>query len=903
MNFAVPPEYLASYVNAQAVVPKTAPPANLQHRFEDPHQMQNWGPQGVAPVTTDAHTTYGTHADQPQEYLPQQYQQGGQPITAQNSNKLYKASAPPHSPQPQQYLPTAPSPQQSDTVICWDVQLAKLHEKSTFLDHPTIPRFLHSYVDQDMSRLPPSLQYIAPANRTTMRPTAQVLPNTSKLADTLQLPLGIIFQPFADTRPAEVDFSQLGGRLIRCCRCIAYINPFTTFCEGGRRWQCMLCRHMNETPNEYFCQLDQQTGLRLDLLQRPELTHCSVDIYPSREFLRNPPQRPAFILLLDCTYHAIASGNLRAICEGVLAALDTMKDEDAIYMGVIGFSSTVYFFNMASTLQSPRVIVAPDIVWDDCKVEDNFKVEPIELPSSVNELLVNVKDSYPLLKELFEKLPEMCSDTKDVGCAFGPAFAAALSMLGNSGGKILASIDTMPSIGSGKLSPRFNISKLSNQPKEYTVLTEANEWYKHRALACSNSNISVDIFAGSAQDLDLATIAPLARLTSGKIYRCTPVTLNGISRQVHRVLTRYTAFEALLRVRTSKGLTVPNFYGHCHVREPDLLALPIGDEDSSYTVELKPTHDLKGNYAYVQIAVVHTSRSRERRIRVHTFQLAISGSIGQVVNSADSLAVASFLSKMAIDSAIKNPFQKVQQRIMERLLTTIRAVKTHNESHGQRGGYFMMPDSLRFVPQLLHGFFRSAAIGFSTSTPILPDERMAAISQVVCTAPQGIVPFFIGWTFEVYSPYVPPEELPQPIFSSQSFFKPDGVYLLHIGTALVLWYGRTTDPAVLNVLGLPSNSGETQAPKGPPQSQGREPRYLITDEQLIEIRRRLDELLWKLSDITRCGFTVSLEICQQGSKTIEPVLTRMMMEDEVRSLPNYASFLRDVWQRSSLIAK
>ncbi|KEG15241.1 putative protein transport protein Sec24A [Trypanosoma grayi] len=901
MSFPMPAEYWAMHQQATGVssAAKAEKPPNLYHAFEDPRNMQQWAP--TAPQQAPPPQGMGeqqSNYNYAQQQLPQQQQQQAYAPYLQQGNesparstvtspmRCQKSRTPPRSPKPQLYtnLPTQGQP--PDSVTCWDVQLAKCHDKSKFLDHPSIPRFLHSYLEEDMSRLPRAPPFIRPVSRLTMRPTFQTLPSTSQLADTLQLPFGIMFQPFAETRLMEVDFSSLGGRMIRCRKCSAYINPFTTFCDNGRRWQCILCQQMNDVPSEYYCPLDPNTGLRTDVMSRPELTHCSVDFFPSSEFLRRPPHRPAFLLMLDCSYQAIASGKLAAICQGVLAALESMREEDALYMGVVGFASTVYFFNLASTLQAPRILVAPDVVHDLCNVDENFKFEPIELPCAVNELVVHVKGAYRLLKDLFEKLPETFATTKDVGCAFGPALAAAISMLENSGGKIVASIDAMPSIGEGKLKQRFDPAKLSNQPKEYTMCAAANDWYKQRALACSNSNISIDLLVSGSQSVDLTTIAPLARFTSGDIYRTTPLNINGVADQVHRILTRYVAFEAVLRVRTSNGLVVPNFYGHCHVREPDLLALPVANGDSSYTVQLQVGSTVKLSFAYVQVAIVHTTRARERRIRVHTYQLAVSPSLSAVVNSADSLGVTCFLSKMAVDHAVNSPFQQAQQRVTDKLLATLRAVKKHNDGLGMRCGHFMLPDSLRFVPQLLHGFFRNAAVGLSTATPILPDERVAAMSMVMSIAPHGMLPYYAGWSYEVYSPLTPPEELPIPIFPTQTFFKSDGIFLVHIGSTLVLWYGRRADAHVAQAFGL------TPSPEAPQSAQPP-----ITEEQLAALRERFDVLVWRLREGSRCAFSAPLEACPQGNTVFEPALTRMMMEDDVRTLPSYTAFLREIWQK------
>jgi len=43
---------------------------------------------------------------------------------------------------------------------------------------------------------------------------------------------------------------------------------------------------------------------------------------------------------------------------------------------------------------------------------------------------------------------------------------------------------------------------------------------------------------------------------------------------VPRCLTRATAFEAVMRVRATRGIRITNFYGNYFIRGTDLLALP-----------------------------------------------------------------------------------------------------------------------------------------------------------------------------------------------------------------------------------------------------------------------------------------------------------------------------------------
>jgi len=52
------------------------------------------------------------------------------------------------------------------------------------------------------------------------------------------------------------NFGESG--IIRCRRCRAYINPFITFTESGRKWQCNLCDYVNDGRASAACVLAQQ---------------------------------------------------------------------------------------------------------------------------------------------------------------------------------------------------------------------------------------------------------------------------------------------------------------------------------------------------------------------------------------------------------------------------------------------------------------------------------------------------------------------------------------------------------------------------------------------------------------------------------------------------------------------
>jgi hypothetical protein len=90
-------------------------------------------------------------------------------------------------------------------------------------------------------------------------------------------------------------------------------------------------------------------------------------------------------------------------------------------------------------------------------------------------------------------------------------------------------------------------------------------------------------------------------------------------------LTRPTGFEAVMRVRVTRGLKVTQFHGSYYIRGTDLLALPNCSCDSVFGVEL--AHEeafLTASVICVQTALLHTTSTGERRIRVHTLAAPVS---------------------------------------------------------------------------------------------------------------------------------------------------------------------------------------------------------------------------------------------------------------------------------------
>jgi protein transport protein SEC24 len=132
-----------------------------------------------------------------------------------------------------------------------------------------------------------------------MRLTTYSLPATDELANTSQLPIALIVQPFAQQRldEAPVPVVECGpSGPPRCKRCRAYINPWAIFVEGGQKWVCNLCGTATDVAADYFCHLDMG-GRRVDFDDRPELSKGTVEFRVPKEYWAIQSAPPASLLL------------------------------------------------------------------------------------------------------------------------------------------------------------------------------------------------------------------------------------------------------------------------------------------------------------------------------------------------------------------------------------------------------------------------------------------------------------------------------------------------------------------------------------------------------------------------------------------------------------------------------
>lgn len=642
------------------------------------------------------------------------------------------------------------------------------------------------------------------------------------IAQQSRFPLGIVCHPMAgegDSKNDDVEVVDFGSTgIVRCKKCRTYINPFVSWVDNGRRWRCNICGMLNDVPASYFSHLDQQ-GQRRDKDQRPELNCCSVEFVAPGDYMVRPPQPPVYFFVIDVTSAAGSSGMLSSCVNAIRDSLDSLPGHPRTQIGFITFDSSIHFYNLKSSLKAPQMLVVSDI-------------SDVIMPSP-EDLLVNLQDSREVVEALLESLPAMFQNNSSMNSCTGAALLAAKRVIQNIGGKMLLFQTALPSIGDGILKPREN-PRLLGTEKEHLLLNPEALWYKDTAVEFSRLQICCDVFLFSNQYTDVATFAVLSKYTAGSTYYYPSfyAPRDGVKfeSELSRCLTRATAFEAVMRVRATRGMRISNFYGNFFIRGADLLALPNCNSDSVYAMDLAYDESvLNATAVTVQAALLYTNPAGERRIRVHTMVMPVTQSTSEMLSSADIDCAVNISIKQSIDIAVKTGLDNARQRIHQSCVEVLRTAQSggnpqqhagygQHQHHQQqpRSSDGKVPDSLQLLP--LYSMSMQKNLTVRGGTDVRIDERAFFQSLLSNMDIEESKVFIYPRMFSIHDmsidagtssdnldddePTAGPDRvrLPTVLNLSHERLTSDGMFLLENGYDLFLWIGRNVSPAIINTL-------------------------------------------------------------------------------------------------------
>ncbi|XP_035416681.1 protein transport protein Sec24A [Cygnus atratus] len=709
-------------------------------------------------------------------------------------------------------------------------------------------------------------------NPELFRCTLTNIPQTQALLNKAKLPLGLLLHPFKDLSQLPVVTSST---IVRCRSCRTYINPFVSFLDQ-RRWKCNLCYRVNDVPEEFM--YNPVTRVYGEPHKRPEVQNATIEFMAPSEYMLRPPQPPVYLFVFDVSHNAIETGYLNTVCKTLLDNLDLLPGNTRTKIGFITFDSTIHFYSLQEGLSQPQMLIVSDI-------EDVF----IPMPEN---LLVNLNENKELIQDLLRTLPQMFTKSLETQSALGPALQAAFKLMSPTGGRISVFQTQLPSVGMGALKSREEPNQRATAKDIH--LTPSTDFYKKLALDCSGQQVAVDLFLLSGQYSDLASLGCISRYSAGSVYyyqsyhhKHNPVQVEKLQKELKRYLTRKIGFEAVMRIRCTKGLSIHTFHGNFFVRSTDLLSLPNVNPDAGYAVQMSVEESLTDmQVVSFQSALLYTSSKGERRIRVHTMCLPVVTTLSDVYAGADVQAITGLLANMAVDRSVSATLSDARDALVNAVIDSLSAYRSSVLSIQQPG--LMAPSSLRLFPLYVLALLKQKA--FQTGTNARLDERIFTMCQV---KNQPLVYLMLMTHPSLYrvdnltdegALNINDRTIPQPPILQLSVEKlsRDGAYLMDAGSVMFLWIGKNCGQSFISqVLGVPNYGSIPQNMTHLPELETAESIRTIAFISWLREQRPFFPILYIIKD----------------DSPLKSSFLQNMIEDRTESALSYYEFLLHIQQQ------
>jgi len=648
------------------------------------------------------------------------------------------------------------------------------------------------FLTQDQGHCAPSM----------MRATMYSVPDTPDMKKQTAVPLGLVLTPLARLKEGEypipvVDLGQLGP--VRCSRCKAYMSPYMTFTDGGKRFQCSFCKATTEVPQEYFQHLDH-TGQRMDKFERPELCLGTFEFVATKDYCRDskPPKPPGILFAIDVSYPMMKEGIVHLICQNMKEMLkqlpvDAGQTETKMKVGFMTYDSKINFYNCNAALAQPQQMTVGDL-------EDMF------VPLAEG-LMVDVTESEAVVDSLLQSIPAMFSENRETETMLGPVLQAGKEAFKAAGmaGKLVVFHHNLPvAAAPGQLKNRDD-RKCLGTDKEKQVLSPQTKFYNDIGQECVSVGCSVDLFLFNNAYIDIATLSQVCRLTGGQVYKYTyfQSDLDGerfISDLQHNI-SRPVVFDAIMRIRTSTGVRPTDFFGSFYMANTTDMELASLNCDMSLACEIK--HDDKlteEDGVYLQAALLYTSVSGQRRLRISNLALNTCDNMGELYRNCDLDTIINFLAKQSISRTMESGPKQVKEGLMSQC-ATILACYRKNCASPSSAGQLILPECMKLLPLYTNCLLKSDALAGGADLGC--DDRAFHMSTVSSMDVESSLVYFYPRLLALHT--LNPEEtgLPDQVRCTMEKVRDDGVYLLENGLHLLLFVGIAADPTwIQDVFGV-----------------------------------------------------------------------------------------------------
>ena len=594
---------------------------------------------------------------------------------------------PPEEPKPQQRSqPDIFKAPESDGLRKFPRPLLTSDESSlehthSFDQFENVPRLYYEHTSVDQGSAPCRFA----------RSSCYAVPESSSALAKSEYRLAVVFTPFAEQTESEEQVPVSDKRevpILRCERCRAFVNPGFVFKDNYLKYACNLCEFEGSVPPNCF---DLSTQLQL---QYPETKNAVYDFIVPESFRQREVRRHNVLVVLDMSFESVVNSSFFHVLANLTAILDTLEEDTGV--GFVTFDSTVSFYKAEEEEEEEDISI--------------IKCADPEAPATLShaELFLSPKKDRVRLDKLIAFLQKFAesrytltaNELKNANHCFDTLAKTLCEIFKEGPGHVLLFTSANRKAGGGKSNPTAPFL-----PKE-------SPFSKHSEVLLA-MGVTVDLFATTERQIDLAALAALSTETGGAVHfynNFRPAThAESFYYDTYRAVTVFRALDVVCRLRVSSGLQILSYFtpkGKVHTLD---FALSSLTSDQHVVANLQLGENLKGRKSVsVQLVSLYNNSFGVCLMRIVNLSLKVTADMNVFFKQLDCEAYTYvFLRHGAFLLASKSSAETTELLMKE----AHKMFKYYRYDIGGRyeAKEFALPDRIKHFPLYLSSVLSRAA--------------------------------------------------------------------------------------------------------------------------------------------------------------------------------------------------
>ena len=187
-----------------------------------------------------------------------------------------------------------------------------------------------------------------------------------------------------------------------------------------------------------------------------------------------------------------------------------------------------------------------------------------------------------------------------------------------------------------------------------------------------------------------------------------------------RNLTRYVGYDAVMKVRTSQGISLSEYVTACGRSPLPEMEFSIIDADSALNIYLKIDEKIVDADAYIQNAILYTNQYGQRIIRVINLAIGTSNDLTTIFRCIDVEASSQLIFRKNFQSINSVSIKTIRENIISTVVNILHSYRLNCASTSSTA-QLILPESLKLLPLYSHCALKMNIL--RNGNDVRPDDR------------------------------------------------------------------------------------------------------------------------------------------------------------------------------------